>query len=148
MYVTRRSLRKCGIRRRSNRAALIEHVAETDEALMEKYFNGEELTVDEIRGAIRKSTIACKMTPVMCGTSYRNKGVQPLLDNIIYYMPSPVDIPAIKGTDPSDPEKEMERHPSDEEPFSALAFKIMVTPLWVSWLSSGCIPAICPPAAM
>ena len=110
------------------RAALIEHVAETDEALMEKYFNGEELTVDEIRGAIRKSTIACKMTPVMCGTSYRNKGVQPLLDNIIYYMPSPVDIPAIKGTDPTDPEKEMERHPSDEEPFSALAFKIMVDP--------------------
>ena len=110
------------------RAALIEHVAETDEALMEKYFNGEELTVDEIRGALRKSTIACKMTPVMCGTSYRNKGVQPLLDNIIYYMPSPVDIPAIKGTDPTDPEKEMERHPSDEEPFSALAFKIMVDP--------------------
>ena len=79
------------------RAALIEHVAETDEALMEKYFNGEELTVDEIRGAIRKSTIACKMTPVMCGTSYRNKGVQPLLDNIIYYIcllytsPSPRD---------------------------------------------------------
>ena len=88
------------------RAALIESVAETDEALMEKYFSGEELTVEEIRAAIRKSTIACKMTPVTCGTSYRNKGVQPLLDNVIYYMPSPLDIPAIKGTDPFDPEKE------------------------------------------
>ena len=107
---------------------LIEKVAETDDALMEKFFGGEELTQEEIRGAIRKATIECKMNPVLCGTSYRNKGVQPLLDAIIEYMPSPLDIPAIKGTDPHDPEKEMERHPSDDEPFSALAFKIMVDP--------------------
>ena len=107
---------------------LIEKVAETDDALMEKFFGGEELTQEEIRGAIRKATIECKMNPVLCGTSYRNKGVQPLLDAIIEYMPSPLDIPAIKGTDPHDPEKEMVRHPSDDEPFSALAFKIMVDP--------------------
>ena len=107
---------------------LIEKVAETDDALMEKFFGGEELTQEEIRSAIRKATIECKMNPVLCGTSYRNKGVQPLLDAIIEYMPSPLDIPAIKGTDPHDPEKEMERHPSDDEPFSALAFKIMVDP--------------------
>ena len=110
------------------RAKLIESVAETDDALMEKYFAGEELTEEEIKDAIRKATIACTMNPVCCGTSYRNKGVQPLLDNIVEYMPSPLDIPAIKGTDPDDPEKEMERHPSDDEPFSALAFKIMVDP--------------------
>ena len=110
------------------RGKLIESVAETDDALMEKYFAGEELTEEEIKDAIRKATIACTMNPVCCGTSYRNKGVQPLLDNIVEYMPSPLDIPAIKGTDPDDPEKEMERHPSDDEPFSALAFKIMVDP--------------------
>ncbi len=107
---------------------MIEKVAETDDALMEKYFSGEELTTDEVMAAIRKATIACTMNPVLCGTSYRNKGVQPLLDAIIEYMPSPMDIPAIKGTDPDDPEKEMVRHPSDDEPFSALAFKIMVDP--------------------
>ncbi len=107
---------------------MIEKVAETDDALMEKYFSGEELTTDEVMAAIRKATIACTMNPVLCGTSYRNKGVQPLLDAIIEYMPSPMDIPAIKGTDPDDPEKELVRHPSDDEPFSALAFKIMVDP--------------------
>ena len=107
---------------------LIESVAESDEALMEKFFEGEELTVEEINAAIRKATINCTMNPVLCGTSYRNKGVQPLLDAVVEYMPSPLDIPAIKGTDPDDPEKEMERHPSDSEPFSALAFKIMTDP--------------------
>ena len=105
-------------------AEMVEKVAETDEVLMEKFFEGEE----EIKDAIRKATINCTMNPVCCGTSYRNKGVQPLLDNIVEYMPSPLDIPAIKGTDPHDPEKEMVRHPSDSEPFSALAFKIMVDP--------------------
>ena len=104
---------------------LIETVAETDEALLEKFFDGEELTQDEINAAIRKATIDCTMTPVLCGTSYRNKGVQPLLDAVVAYMPSPLDIPAIKGIDPDDPDKELERHPSDSEPFSALAFKIM-----------------------
>ena len=110
------------------RAELIEKVAETDDELMEKYFAGEELTEDEIKAAIRKATIACTMNPVCCGTSYRNKGVQPLLDNVVEYMPSPLDIEAIKGTDPDDPEVVLERKPSDDEPFSALAFKIMVDP--------------------
>ena len=107
---------------------MVEKVAETDDELMEKFFEGEEITVDEIRAAIRKATIACTMNPVCCGTSYRNKGVQPLLDNVVYYMPSPLDIPAIQGTDPDDEEVTLERHPSDDEPFSALAFKIMVDP--------------------
>ena len=107
---------------------LIESVAESDEALMEKFFEGEELTVEEINAAIRKATIDCTMNPVLCGTSYRNKGVQPLLDAVVEYMPSPLDIPAIKGVDPDDPEKELVRHPSDDEPFSALAFKIMTDP--------------------
>ena len=109
-------------------AEMVEKVAETDEVLMEKFFEGEELTQEEIKDAIRKATINCTMNPVCCGTSYRNKGVQPLLDNIVEYMPSPLDIPAIKGTDPHDPEKEMVRHPSDSEPLSALAFTIMVDP--------------------
>ena len=107
---------------------LIESVAESDETLMEKFFEGEEITVEEINAAIRKATIDCTMNPVLCGTSYRNKGVQPLLDAVVEYMPSPLDIPAIKGVDPDDPEKELERHPSDDEPFSALAFKIMTDP--------------------
>ena len=110
------------------REELIEKVAESDDELMEKFFGGEEISEQEIRKAIRKATIECRMNPVTCGTSYRNKGVQMLLDNIIEYMPSPLDIPAIKGTDPMDPDKEMERHPSDEQPFSALAFKIMTDP--------------------
>ncbi|MBQ6173960.1 MAG: elongation factor G [Clostridia bacterium] len=112
------------------REILLEKVAEADESLMERYLEtmGEDFTEEEIRRAIRKATIACEMNPVTCGTSYRNKGVQMLLDNIIDYMPSPLDIPAIKGIDPADPEKELERHPSDDEPFSALAFKIMTDP--------------------
>ncbi len=112
------------------RAALLEHVAETDEDLLEKYLGGEELTVEEIKGAIRKSTIANTMVPVVCGTSYRNKGVQKLLDAIVDYMPSPLDIPPIKGIDPELPEGENEtvRHSSDEEPFAALAFKIATDP--------------------
>ena len=107
---------------------LLEAVAETDDTLMEKFFAGETITEEEMDAAIRKTTIANKMTPVFCGTSYRNKGVQPLLDGIVKYMPSPVDIPAITGTHPRNPEKVMERHPSDDEPFSALAFKIAVDP--------------------
>lgn len=106
---------------------LIEKVAEQDEALMEKYFSGEELTVDEIKEQIRKSTIANTMVPVTCGTSYRNKGVQKLLDAIVDYMPAPTDIPAIKGVNP-ETEEETCRHASDEEPFSALAFKIATDP--------------------
>ena len=110
------------------RAALIEAVAETDEALMEKFFDGEELTTEEIKDAIRKTTIACRMTPVLCGTSYRNKGVQPMLDAVVDYLPSPLDIGSVSGTVPSDPETKLERHPDDSEPFSALAFKIAVDP--------------------
>ncbi len=106
---------------------LIESVAETSEELMDKYFSGEELTVDEIKAAIRKATIANEMVPVCCGTSYRNKGVQKLLDAIVDYMPAPTDIPAIKGEDVNTGE-ETERHASDDEPFSALAFKIATDP--------------------
>ena len=106
---------------------LIEHVAEQNEELMEKYFSGEELTVEEIKAQIRKSTIENTMVPVTCGTSYRNKGVQKLLDAIVDYMPAPTDVPAIKGINP-ETEEETVRHSSDEEPFAALAFKIAADP--------------------
>ena len=109
------------------RTALIESVVEQDEELMEKYFEGEEPTVEQIKKVIRKATIANEMVPICCGTSYRNKGVQPLLDAIVDFMPSPVDIPSIKGINPDTDEPE-ERHPSDSEPFSALAFKIATDP--------------------
>ena len=106
---------------------LLEHVAEQDDALLEKYFAGEELTIDEIKSCIRKATLANAMVPVTCGTSYRNKGVQKLLDAIIDYMPAPTDVPAIKGINP-ETEEEVERHSSDDEPFAALAFKIATDP--------------------
>ncbi len=106
---------------------MVEHVAEQDEELMMKYLDGEELTQEEIKTCIRKSTIANEMVPVTCGTSYKNKGVQKLLDAIIDYMPSPLDVPAIKGVNP-DTDAEEERPSSDDEPFSALAFKIATDP--------------------
>ena len=106
---------------------MIEHVAEQDEEIMMKYLDGEELTIDEIKLCIRKATLANHMVPVVCGTSYRNKGVQKLLDAIVDYMPSPVDVPAIKGVNP-DTDAEEERPSSDEEPFAALAFKIATDP--------------------
>jgi len=106
---------------------LLEHVAEQDDALLEKYFSGEALTIDEIKSCIRKATLANAMVPVTCGTSYRNKGVQKLLDAIIDYMPAPTDVPAIKGINP-ETEEEVERHSSDDEPFAALAFKIATDP--------------------
>ena len=106
---------------------MIESIAEVDESLFEKYCAGEEISVAEIKAALRKATIANKIVPVVCGTSYKNKGVQKLLDAIIDYMPSPIDIPAIKGVNP-DTEEDDVRHASDEEPFSALAFKIMTDP--------------------
>ena len=109
------------------RDKLLEACAETNDELMEKYLGGEELTEEEIRGAIRKATIACEMTPVTCGTSYRNKGVQPLLDAIVDYMPAPTDIPPIAGVNP-DTGEEDHRPASDSAPFSALAFKIMTDP--------------------
>lgn len=106
---------------------LIEHVAEQDDELFEKYLGGDELTVEEIKDCIRKSTIANHMVPVTCGTSYKNKGVQPLLNAIVDYMPAPTDVPAIKGINP-DTEEEETRPSSDEAPFAALAFKIATDP--------------------
>ncbi len=109
------------------RNILIEAVAEQDENLMNKYLEGEELTVEEIRAGIRKATIAVDMIPVTCGSSYKNKGVQKLLDAVVDYMPSPLDVPAIRGVSP-DGETELERPADDEGPFAALAFKIMTDP--------------------
>ena len=109
------------------RAALVEAVAETDDELMEKYLNGEELSHDELMAGIRKATIAGTMTPVLCGTSYRNKGVQPLLDAIVDFLPSPLDIPPVEGTKKNSDEV-VTRKADDKEPFSALAFKIMADP--------------------
>ena len=109
------------------RNILVEAVAENDEVLMEKYLEGEEITREELKAAIRKETIANTLVPVTCGSSYKNRGVQKLLDAIVDYMPAPTDIPAIKGTNPKTDEEE-DRHPSDDEPFSALAFKIMTDP--------------------
>ena len=109
------------------RAMLMEAVAESDDELMMKYLEGEELTEEEIMAGIRKQTIACKMTPVCCGSSYKNKGVQPLLDAVVAFMPAPTDIPPIKGVNPETGEEDC-RPSSDEEPFSALAFKIMTDP--------------------
>ena len=108
------------------REKMVESISETDEELMMKYLEGEEPTVEELKAALRKAVIATTINPVFCGTSYRNKGVQLLLDAIVEYMPAPTDIEAIKGVLPNG--EESERHSSDEEPFSALAFKIMADP--------------------
>ena len=109
------------------RQKMLDSVAETDDELMMKYLEGEELTEEEIKAAIRKATIACEITPVVCGSSYKDKGIQPMLDAVVDYMPAPVDIPAIKGINP-DTNEEDKRESSDEEPFAALAFKIMADP--------------------
>ena len=109
------------------REALLEAVAEQDEEIMAKYLDGEEITTQEIKDCIRKATIDNTMVPVICGTSYKNKGVQKLLDAVVDYMPSPLDIPAIKGVNPETGEEE-ERHAGDDQPFSALAFKIATDP--------------------
>jgi elongation factor G len=109
------------------RTRLIEAVSEFSDDIMEKYLDGKAVEEAEIKGAIRKATIAVKMIPVLCGTSYKNKGVQKLLDAIVDYLPSPLDIPAVKGKDP-DSGEEIERHTEDEGPFSALAFKIATDP--------------------
>ena len=106
---------------------LVELVAEQSEELMIKYLEGEDITVEELKKGIRTATIECKIIPVMCGSSYRNKGTMQLIDAIVDYMPSPLDIPAIKGTS-IDGSTELERHSDDDEPFSALAFKIMTDP--------------------
>jgi len=109
------------------RTKLIETVAESDDSLMEKYFEGEELTTEEIKAALRKGTINIDFIPVLCGTAFKNKGVQPLLDAVVEYMPSPLDVPAIRGINPETGEEEP-RPSDDNAPFSALAFKIMTDP--------------------
>ena len=124
------------------RQILLEAVAETDDALMEKFFAGEELTVDEIRTAVRKATINMTMNPVFCGSSYKNKGVQKLLDAVVYYLPSPVDIAHVKGTDPKG--EEVERKTDDNEPFSGLAFKIAADPFVGKLAFFRCYSGVCP----
>ncbi|MEG1567852.1 MAG: elongation factor G [Anaerovoracaceae bacterium] len=109
------------------RAAMVEAIAELDEELMMKYLDGEEISIEELKAALRKGVIANEIVPVMCGSSYKNKGVQMMIDSVIEYMPSPLDIPAIKGID-VDTNAEVERHTSDEEPLAALAFKIATDP--------------------
>jgi elongation factor G len=109
------------------REKMLEAVAEFDDQVMEKYLNGQELTEDEVRRVVRAAAIAMKVTPVLCGSSFKNKGVQQLLDAVVEYLPSPVDIPPVQGIDPNT-NKEILRRPSDSEPFSALAFKIMSDP--------------------
>ena len=109
------------------REKLLDAVSMFDDEIMELYLEGQEIPTDKIRKAIRQATVAVEMVPVVCGSSYRNKGVQKLLDAIVDYMPAPTDVPAIKGTNPKTDEEE-DRHPSDDEPFSALAFKIMTDP--------------------
>ncbi len=112
------------------RAQLLEAVAETDEVLLEKYLGGEELTVPEIKAAIRKLTIAGEAYPVLCGSAFKNRGVQPMLDAVIDYLPSPLDVPDVQGTDVRDAEKHLTRKADSTEPFSALAFKIAVHPFF------------------
>ena len=112
------------------RQVLLEAVAETDDALLEKFFAGEELTVAEIKGGIRKLTVASEMYPILCGSAFKNRGVQPMLDAVVDYLPSPLDVPATEGTDPRDEDKKIERHPDAAEPFAALAFKVAVHPFF------------------
>ncbi|OBK14569.1 elongation factor G [Mycobacterium asiaticum] len=112
------------------RTKLLEAVAETDEALLEKYFGGEELTVEEIKGALRKLTITSEAYPVLCGSAFKNKGVQPMLDAVVDYLPSPLDVPPANGHVPGNEEEEVTRRPSTDEPFSALAFKVAAHPFF------------------
>jgi elongation factor G len=112
------------------RAALVEAVAESSEELMEKYLEGEEISIDELKAGIRKMTINSELYPVFCGSAFKNRGVQPMLDAVIDYLPNPLDVPPMIGHDPRDEEKELTRKPSSEEPFSALAFKIAAHPFF------------------
>ena len=112
------------------RTILLETVAETDEALMEKFFGGEELTEAEIKGAIRKLTINSEIYPILCGSAFKNKGVQPMLDAVIDYLPSPLDVPAIVGSSPRDEDEKIIREPKADGPFAALAFKVMTHPFF------------------
>ncbi|SDG69458.1 elongation factor G [Microbacterium sp. 77mftsu3.1] len=112
------------------RQKLLETVAESDDELLEKFFGGEELSLAEIKGAIRKMTVAGELYPVLCGSAFKNRGVQPMLDAVVDYLPSPLDVPAIEAHDPKDEEKVIERHPDANDPFAALAFKVAVHPFF------------------
>ncbi|MGV9194682.1 elongation factor G [Microbacterium sp. MC2] len=112
------------------REKLLETVAESDDALLEKYFGGEELTLAEIKGAIRKLTVAGEIYPVLCGSAFKNRGVQPMLDAVIDYLPNPLDVGAIEAHDPKDYDTIIERHPDAKDPFAALAFKVAVHPFF------------------
>jgi len=112
------------------RQVLLETVAETDDELLERFFAGEEMTVAEIKAGIRKLTVSSQIYPILCGSAFKNRGVQPMLDAVIDYLPSPLDVPATEGTDPRDDEKIIERHPDAKEPFAALAFKVAVHPFF------------------
>jgi elongation factor G len=110
------------------RKYMIEAIADADEALMEKYLNEEHITPEEIEAAVRKATLSLTINPVVCGTAFKNKGVQSLLDSVVKYLPSPVDVDAVTGTVPNEPEKTLQRKPNSKEPFAALAFKIATDP--------------------
>ncbi|MGB7361487.1 MAG: elongation factor G [Rhodococcus sp. (in: high G+C Gram-positive bacteria)] len=112
------------------RTELLETVAESDETLLEKHFSGDELTIDEVKTAIRKMTVNSELYPILCGSAFKNKGVQPMLDAVIDYLPSPLDVESVEGHAPNDEEKILRRKPSSEEPFSALAFKIATHPFF------------------
>ncbi|PPF43886.1 elongation factor G [Pseudoclavibacter sp. AY1F1] len=112
------------------RNKLLEAVAETDDALMERFFAGEEISVPEVKAAIRKLTVTSEMYPVLCGSAFKNRGVQPMLDAVVDYLPSPLDVPAVIGMNPRDESEELTRRPSADEPFAALAFKIAVHPFF------------------
>ena len=112
------------------RELLLETVAESDEVLLEKHFSGEGLTVAEIKAAIRKMTVNSELYPVLCGSAFKNRGVQPMLDAVVDYLPSPLDVPAIEAHDPKNEEIVIERHADREEPFTALAFKIVTHPFF------------------
>ena len=112
------------------REKLIETVAESNEELMERYFSGDEITLDELKTQIRKLTVNSEIYPVYCGSAYKNKGIQPMLDAVLDFLPNPMDVGSIKGVDVSDPEKELTRQPAKDEPFSALAFKVAVHPFF------------------
>ncbi len=110
------------------REAMVEAVAESDDTLLEKYLSGDEVTIEEIKAALRRGTVSNQLQPVLCGSAFKNKGVQPLLDAVVDFLPSPVEVPPIQGVNPDDPEERMVRKSSDDEPFSALIFKIMTDP--------------------
>ena len=112
------------------REALVERVAESDDDLMEKYLGGEELTIDELKAGIRKLTVSSQLYPVLCGSAFKNRGIQPVLDAVVDYLPSPPDVESMKGHKPGDEETELERHPDVKEPFSALAFKVAAHPFF------------------